>query len=1021
MQLIGCHDRRRFLKLSASFAMSLAYSRLSAKDDPLLGEDFEHLVPANKGLDPAWMRSLFERGAPEVLRGGELRYVGMPVGGIGAGHLYLGGDGKLWHWDVLNRYTFTGDSHYAEPIEPSSPFRQGFSLLIDGQPRALDRTGFADIAFRGEYPIGKVTYADSACPLNVELEAFSPFIPLETEDSSLPVTVLRYTLRNPGPGPVAAELRAASENPVCLRRRDRPGILRSRLVSGTGHTSVLFTAEVAPGAPAQRADVVVEDWSSPAFGRWRVTGTAFGAGPISNADLPDHFGHIVGGAPRFAHSFGAAPGATDAAKDSATGELFGPEFVIERRYLVVYVAGDRAEEGSKVGVRLLVGGEPFATLGGERRTGFVRHVLDVSALQGRSARIEVFDHATSTWGWIALGGVTQTDLPSGSKPLDQLSDHGEFALALLGAPPDRSSPDLTAPFSAKPESYLGRTHTVPPGGSVELVFLVAWYFPNLSIKDSFEDVSRHYASRFASVLAVVDHVVKDFDRLSAGTRRWRDTWYDSTLPWWFLDRTFLNASILATSTVYRFRDGRFYGWEGVGNCQGTCGHVYHYAHSAARLFPDLERDTRERVDFGLAQQPDGGIHFRGEFNRITAIDAQSGYILRTLREHQMSPDDRFLRRVWPGVKKAVLWLVAEDGDEDGIIGGGQHNTLDSDWHGPVAWLSGLYVAALEAGAALARLMDDAPFARRCATIAEAGRRNITARLFNGEYYVNRPDPAYPRAINSGTGCLIDQVMGQSWAFQVGLPRIFPVAETRSALRSIWRYNFTPDAGHYRETFKPGRWYAMKGEAGLLICTFPRRDWSFEQASGQGNKVFVGYFNECMNGFEYQVAGHMLWEGMAPEGLAITRAVHDRYHASKRNPWNEIECGDHYARSMASHGVYLAACGYEYDGPAGYLGFAPKLTPEDFRCAFTAAEGWGTFSQRHESGGLSARIEVRHGRLRLATFALALPSDFTATRVNATVAAAQLANTVSVDAGRAIITFAAPPVLKPGTALLLHIT
>ena len=80
--------------------------------------------------------------------------------------------------------------------------------------------------------------------------------------------------------------------------------------------------------------------------------------------------------------------------------------------------------------------------------------------------------------------------------------------------------------------------------------------------------------------------------------------------------------------------------------------------------------------------------------------------------------------------------------------------------------------------------------------------------------------------------------------------------------------------------------------------------------------------------------------MVQEGLAITAQIHDRYHASRRNPWNEVECGDHYARAMASYGVFLAACGFEYHGPKGHLGFAPRLTPEDFRAAFTTAGGLG---------------------------------------------------------------------------------
>jgi hypothetical protein len=266
-------------------------------------------------------------------------------------------------------------------------------------------------------------------------------------------------------------------------------------------------------------------------------------------------------------------------------------------------------------------------------------------------------------------------------------------------------------------------------------------------------------------------------------------------------------------------------------------------------------------------------------------------------------------------------------------------------------------------------VDDKKFSRECRTILAVGQKNLVGQLFDGEYFINTVDPNRLDAINSGTGCEIDQVFGQSWAFQVGLPRVLPEKETVAALKSLWRYNFTPDVGPYREVNKPGRWYAMPGEAGLLMCTFPRTDWDFNRAAGKGNRTFVGYFNECMNGFEYQVAGHMIWEGLVMEGLAVTRAVHDRYHASRRNPWNEVECGDHYARSMASYGVYLAACGFEYDGPKAHIGFAPKLTPENFKCAFTSAEGWGSYSQRADGERRTAEIALRWGRLRLKTIAL----------------------------------------------------
>jgi hypothetical protein len=161
---------------------------------------------------------------------------------------------------------------------------------------------------------------------------------------------------------------------------------------------------------------------------------------------------------------------------------------------------------------------------------------------------------------------------------------------------------------------------------------------------------------------------------------------------------------------------------------------------------------------------------------------------------------------------------------------------------------------------------------------------------------------------------------------------------------------------------------------------------------------------------------MIWEGMVQEGLAVARMIHDRYHASRRNPWNEVECGDHYARAMASYGVYLATCGYEYHGPKGHLGFAPRLAPEDFRAAFTAAEGWGTFSQKREPAALRARVELRWGRMHLKTLALAIPEKAQPKQVVVTVAGATVGAGHVVDDGRLTITLASETVLEPDKAV-----
>ena len=1025
-------SRRNFLKYSTVAAAGvLVFQPWRTMAGPLRREGFDHLVPADKKLSPDRVKSLFARGTPEVLSGDELKFVGMPVGGICAGHLYLGGDGRLWHWDIFNQYIYTGAEHYAKPMEPASPLAQKFSLTVGGQTRTLDRDGFPGVTFRGEYPIGIVEYADAGLPVAVKLEAFSPFIPLNPDDSGLPATILQFTVRNTSTTPVEAALAGELENAVCLHHRDRNGRLCNRLVREPGLTALVYSAENDASQPPQNPNIVFEDWNKEHYDGWKVEGTAFGSGPIKKSEMPSYQGNVGGDTPCVVNSHATAPGDSIDAKDSATGRLVGRNFTIERNFIAFWIGGGKARANSRFGLTLFVEGQPVQTVAGQDNNQMSLEHFDVRAHIGKTAHLEILDDATGPWGNIGVGKITFADQLAEAGPLEKLPGFGTMSLALFGDSADQVSPDATAPFTEKLSGSLGRKLKLAPGESATVTFVIAWHFPNLSLggwnpaQDTrggpLENAGRYYATKFPSAHAVVQYIAANFDRLAGQTRLWRDTWYDSTLPFWFLDRTFLNTSILATSTCYRFANGRFYGWEGVGDCPGTCGHVYSYAHAISRLFPELERITRERVDFGLAQQPNGAINFRGEFNDFPAVDGQAGTILRALREHQMSPDAAFLKRNWPKIKLATQWLIAKDGNNDGILESNQHNTLDTDWFGPVAWLSGLYNAALLGAVAMADEVGDADFARQCQEIGAAGRKNLVAQLFDGEYFINKVDPKHLDAINSGTGCEIDQVMGQSWAFQVGLPRVFPQPETVTALKSLWRYNFSPDVGSYREVNKPGRWYALPGEAGLLMCTFPRPDWDYAQAKGKGPEWAAGYFNECQVGYEYEAAGHMIWEGLLLEGLAVTRAVHDRYHASKRNPWNEIECGDHYARSMASYGIYLAACGFEYDGPKAHIGFAPKLSPENFKCVFTSAEGWGTYSQNVDSGTMTVRIAVRWGKLPVKTLSVAVAAGTSVSSARLWLGKTAVHAGMKVSGKRILITLAVEACLMPEIDLKMTIT
>jgi uncharacterized protein (DUF608 family) len=952
----------------------------------------------------------------------------MPVGGICAGQLYLGGDGRLWHWDVFNQHIGTGDGHYAHPPRPTAPLDQGFAVRIaaggNKEVRPLDRTGFSDVSFRGEYPIGLVEYRDPGSPVTVSLEAFSPFIPLNPEDSSLPATVMRFTVKNVSGEKVEAELVGWLENAVCLHTGKSGAGRRQNRILRQPDVLLLECSVQASPAPedvSPRPEIVFEDFQKETYEGWEVTGTAFGRGPVLKSQIPAYQGDVGSAGPRVVNSHASAPGNDVGEKDRATGTLTSKPFVIERGYVNFWIGG--GNHAGKTCINVMVDNRAVLSATGHNSNQMRRESLDVRALQGKTARLQIVDNEPGPWGNIGIAQIVFSDKPSKAPlKLEDQPDFGTMGLGLLEPQatdvaaagvdagkarqePLAGAPAADEPMDGKLIGALARKLSLAAGQAAAATFLIAWHFPNLRMKDG----GRFYATRFQSAAEVAQYVARNFDSLSRQTRLWRDTWYDSTLPYWFLDRTFLNTSILATSTCHWFKTGRFYGWEGVGCCEGTCTHVWHYAHAVARLFPQLERDLRRRTDFAAAMNPASGvINHRGEGAGL-AVDGQAGCILRAYREHQMSADDTLLKELWPKIKLAMGCLVRMDKGE-GILEGAQHNTLDQPWFGKIAWLSSLYVAAARACEEMAKEVGDEAYARQMRQIVERGGKSIDRELFNGEYYIQIPDKDHLKSVGSHNGCEIDQVFGQSWAWQVGLGRILTQENVAKALGSLWKYNFTPDVGPFREKNKPGRWYAMAGEGGLLMCSWPRGDAARVQ---QG---FDFYFNECMTGFEYQVAGHMIWEGMVKEGLAIARMIHDRYHPSRRNPWNEVECGDHYARAMASYGVYLAACGYEYHGPKGYLAFAPRVSPDDFRAAFTAAEGWGTFSQKREAGEQRSLIDLKHGRLRLRTLAIQAPEKGAAAKVTVTAAGKNIEAKPTFDSGRLQLALPTDVTLEAGQKL-----
>jgi uncharacterized protein (DUF608 family) len=798
-----------------------------------------------------------------ALETSNLKYIGMPVGGIGTGQVYLGGDGQLWYWDIFNYQRINpggpGDKFYINPLVQDHRFDQGFAIRLNGSitptVKGLRDGGFSDINFIGQYPIGNVYYKDESFPLEVKLQAFSPFIPTNSEESGFPAIIMEYTVKNTGDSALEAELFGWLQNTSnYFSSHDQNGMHVNTIIESNNSIQLISSSE-----------------------------------GEELTDLPD-YGNMT--------------------------------------------------------LTLLGNGNRWSTPFTPADINY--HLTDI-------------------------------------KPSDEKSTKQELGLKLTGA--------------------IGEVVLLEPNEEKTVTFMLSWYFPNLHRKESGfhnlidrENLRYYYSQRFSSSTEVADYIKANYEALAGTTKDWVKTWYNSTLPTWFLDRTFVNTSTLATRSCYRLTDltgnpdnmGRFYAMEGVYRGHGTCTHVFHYEQALGRVFPDLALRLREQIDFGSSFQENGIILYRGpdfrnmghQDGRDYAVDGHAGTILRAYREYTMSSDNTFLEKNWPKIKKSIEYMISQDkeksGKADGILEGIQYNTLDRMWYGKISWISSMYIAALRVGEAMANDIGDKRFSKKCHKIVELGSKNITNELYNGEYFINLLDPENRESPNSNIGCHIDQVLGQSWTIQAGLPRVLPEEETRSALKAIHKYNFQEDIGNYLKNAKiqPVRFYALPGEAGTVMCSFPRggEDKAPGEIKSEWEKLVVGYFSECMTGFTYQAAGHMIAEGLVDEGMEIIKAIHDRYNPSKRNPYNEVEYGNHYTRAMSSFGAYVSASGFKYHGPKGEIAFAPKIEPENFTGAFITSEGWGSFSQKKSGLTQMNILELSYGNLRLNQFETSFTAD-----------------------------------------------
>lgn len=786
---------------------------------------------------------------PRTFTGRHLTAIAFPLGGVCAGSISLGGRGQLRDWEIFNRPDKGNAPNYAFPAiwaqagraKPVArvlesriqPPYEGSSGLGTRNAPGLVRLDSA--TFTGEYPLARVDFADAKLPVRVTLEAFSPFIPHEPDDSGLPVAVLRYRVTNPGAAAAKVSVAWSIENPA-------------------GRT--------------QAADTRVNEHRASA-----------------------HLDGLYMSSPEL----------------SANDPLKG-SFVL-------------------------------------------------AAIDPGGARV------TYLRGW-------QQDRWWNSPMLywDDFSADGE-----LGPEPERRS--------AVGALCVGRT--LAPGAHADYTFLLAWHFPNRTPRrcgwnapKGEEDalIGNWYTTRFADAWAAAEYAAEHLPDLERKTRQFAAALRESTIPGAVKDAASANLSTLATQVCFRTADGEFHGFEGAndhsGCCHGSCAHVWNYETTTPYLFPSFARSLRA-TSFGYDLDAAGALHFRENLPHkqplwgFAAADGQMGQILHAYLDWKLSGDADWLRGVWPSVKRAVEFAWAPggwDADRDGVMEGVQHNTYDVEFYGPNPLCGIYYLGGLRAAEEMARAAGDTGAAAEYRRLFENGSRWMDANLFNGEYYVQHvrgvakdriapnlrsdmgSDDTLEPQYQMGEGCLADQLIGQYLADVAGLGPLVKTANIRKTLESVYRYNFRRTLAEHQSV---ERTYALNDEAAVVICDYGK--------APRPRIPFPYYAEAGWTGIEYLVASHMLFAGMRREGLELYRAARLRYDGEKRNPWDEVECGHHYARAMSAWSGVLALSGFRYDGGEQAVEIH---APAGHRCFWATGTSWGTF----QVTAAGAAIRVEHGTL-----------------------------------------------------------
>jgi uncharacterized protein (DUF608 family) len=931
--------------------------------------------------------------------GKNLDRVAFPIGGLGAGMFCMEGTGAISHLSVNNKpeiynepFAFAaisvkGIENGAKVLEAPVPTWKLFGAGGTGNGSSGKSYGlprFENGRFLPKFPFASLELEDKDIPLQVEVLGWSPFIPTDEDNSSLPAGAMEYHFRNNSTKPVDAVFSWNARNFIngkngrILKAKNGFTLVNGDKENSSGSGFTIFVDE---------NNAVVDHcwfrggWFDSLTILWKtikngeitsnlpVEGEAPGASIFVPFKLLPNQGKVItvnfcwylpeskltsgksvkgGNAFRERPSSGNAPdqqkvtgflgehliNTFDPEGDGQTGILQSSPFMVSRRYLKFLVGGGNLKE--KTSVNLLIDDKIVETATGNQTETLELKVWDLKPYSGKQVSVRIIDLCVNPWGHILADNFILTDNKD-----ENLNNLSSTAILIEDFEKDNYGTWKSVNIEAGVKECC-------PGGKCELPFYKPWYakrFQNL------DEVARYWTLHYAE--------------LKKNSELFRDAFFSSTLPAEVIEAVAANLTILKSPTVLRQSDGRLWGWEGCadnsGCCAGSCTHVWNYAQAIPHLFPVLERTLRE-TEFNVDQNSAGHQTFRANLpisepkhDFHAAADGQLGGIMKIHREWRISGNTDWMKSLYPKVKKSLDYCTETwDPKHKGYLEEPHHNTYDIEFWGPDGMCTSFYLGALTAFIEMSKALNE-PFEPYNGLLL-SGKKYMENELFDGEYFnqkikwtgLNAADPIeasrkslmgnYSKEALAilqkegpkyqyGVGCLSDGILGMWMASVCGLNEIVDNVKVKSHLVSVHKYNLKSDLKDHDNPQRPS--YACGSEGGLLLCTWPK--------GGQLSLPFV-YSNEVWTGIEYQVASHLMLKGEVEKGLDIVRTCRGRYDGRVRNPFNEYECGHWYARAMSSYGLLQGLTGIRYDAVDRILYIDSGIG--DFKSFISTATGFG---------------------------------------------------------------------------------